>query len=79
MRQPNLSLTEKQELSAIMGNAVLMGALRKVMEEEAEFWHRLATVEAEKPNPNVYVLVRHAAREAGALAFEKVLGRAVGR
>jgi hypothetical protein len=78
MRQSNLSLTEKQELSGAMGNQILMAAIRKVFEDEAAFWHGLIRSEASKPNPNVSVLVRHAAREAAALDVEKVLGRAVG-
>jgi hypothetical protein len=78
MRQSNLTLTEKQELSGALGNQVLMGAIRKVFETEATFWHNLLSSEAQKPDPNPTVLVQHAIREASALRVEKVLTRAAG-
>ncbi len=79
MPEPNLTepLTteERLQLESLLGNKILLTALRKVWAQDALYWLNAMKGAGLAPEPNVYVIVGAAARAQHAAEIENEIRR----
>ncbi len=74
----SLNTEEANQLLMLLDNSILLSALRKVWEEDREYWRNQGEAEALKNPPSSAMLIQYASRSAEAAKFEHLIRRAVG-
>lgn len=62
----------------LLDDSVLLSGLRKVWEEDRNYWRDQGDAEALKNPPSTALLIQYAARAAEAAKFEHLIRKAVG-